>query len=265
MMFRAVWAVLEREIIRMIRQRTRLIASMIRPLIWLFVIGAGIGSMLDYSGEGSYTHFLIPGVLGMTILFGSMLSALTTVYDKESGVMRMMIVAPLPHYWIIIAKTLSSTLASVLQAILLLIILTLLGMMASGSNYILLSVAIILSSLACSGIGMLTASFSKSLDNFAAVMNFVIFPIFFISGSLYPVHDLPYVLSLLAQFNPYTYAVDLLKHALSSPLPSSDFNLILDIVILALFVVFATAISSWRFAKETNHEPLIKRITASTR
>ena len=115
MILRAITAVLEREIIRMIRQKARLVAAMVRPLIWLLVIGSGIGSMVDTVQGQSYITYLIPGVLGMTVLFGAMLAALTTVYDKESGVMRIMIVAPLPHYWIIIAKTLSASVASIFR------------------------------------------------------------------------------------------------------------------------------------------------------
>ena len=269
MILRAIKAVLEREITRMIRQKARLIAAMVRPLIWLLVIGSGIGSMVDTVQGQSYITYLIPGVLGMTVLFGAMLAALTTVYDKESGVMRMMIVAPLPHYWIIIAKTLSASVASILQALILLTILVLLGFIKVDLSLFLVTISIILVSFACAGIGMLTASFSKSLDNFASVMNFIIFPIFFISGALYPVQELPFPLRIIAQVNPYTYAVDLLKHALATPSSASfaggDFDIILDILVLLIFIVFSVLLSSWRFSRDDNQEPLIKRITTSLR
>ena len=100
----------------MFRQRTRLVSAMVRPLIWLFVIGAGFGAVLQQAGGVSYQQFLVPGVLGMTMLFGAMLAALTMVYDKESGVMRMLIMAPFPHYWIVVAKMLAAALAAILQA-----------------------------------------------------------------------------------------------------------------------------------------------------
>ena len=127
MPWRPVYAVLEREVVRMFRQRTRLVAAMVRPLIWLFVIGAGFGAVLGQASGLSYQQFLVPGVLGMTMLFGAMLAALTVVYDKESGVMRMLIVAPFAHYWIVIGKMLAAALAAILQALLLLIVLALLG------------------------------------------------------------------------------------------------------------------------------------------
>src|SRR5258707_14995696 len=128
---RPVYAVLEREVVRMFRQRTRLVAAMVRPLIWLFVIGAGFGAVLGQSSGLSYQQFLVPGVLGMTMLFGAMLAALTMVYDKESGVMRMLIVAPFPHYWIVVAKMLAAALAACLQALLLMFLLAVLGYLDS--------------------------------------------------------------------------------------------------------------------------------------
>jgi ABC-type transport system involved in cytochrome c biogenesis permease component len=100
--------VLERELVRIFRQRTRLVSAIVRPLIWLFVIGAGFGAVIGEARGMDYQGFLVPGVLGMTMLFGGMLAALTTVYDKESGVMRMMIIAPMPHAWIVIAKVVSA-------------------------------------------------------------------------------------------------------------------------------------------------------------
>src|SRR5215470_12021806 len=101
---RPMIAVLEREVLKLMRQRGRLLAAMVRPILWLLVIGAGFSAVQGKSGNPDYQTFLVPGVLGMTLLFGAMLAALSTVYDKESGVMRMMIVAPLPHAWIVLAK-----------------------------------------------------------------------------------------------------------------------------------------------------------------
>ncbi|HWQ40179.1 MAG TPA: ABC transporter permease [Burkholderiales bacterium] len=255
MKLRPVYAVLEREVVRMFRQRGRLLSAMVRPLIWLFVIGAGFGAIMDQARGVPYQYFLVPGVLGMTMLFGAMLAALTTVYDKESGVMRMMIVAPLPHAWIVIAKLLSAALAGIVQALLLLVVLALLGYLEPRTDWILLSVALVTTSLACGGIGMLTASFTRTLDNFAAIMNFVIFPVFFLSGSLYPVHDLPQALRWIATLNPYTYGVDLLKHA---TLPRvADFGAGFDLAVLAGFTLAALAAASWRFSQESAYEPMI--------
>ena len=201
--------------------------------------------------------FLVPGVLGMTMLFGAMLAALTTVYDKESGVMRMMVIAPMPHAWIVIAKVVSAAAAALLQAILLLVLLVALGYAGRGTEWGLLAAALAATSLACAGVGMLTAAFSRSLDNFAGIMNFVIFPVFFLSGSLYPVRDLPPALGWIATANPYTYGVDLLKHALLPGAGSADFGIGLDLAVLALATAVTVAVASWRFSRESAYEPMI--------
>ena len=258
MSLRPVYAVVERELLRMFRQRTRLVATLVRPLIWLFVIGAGFAAVIGEARGMDYKSFLVPGVLGMTMLFGAMLAALTTVYDKESGVMRMMVIAPMPHAWIVIAKIVSAAAAATLQAVLLLILLVVLGYAGAGTQWGLLAVGLVATSFACAGIGMVTASFSRTLDNFAGIMNFVIFPVFFLSGSLYPVRDLPPVLRWIATANPYTYGVDLLKHAtLPQATMSADFGVALDIAVLAGATALAIVVASWRFSQESAYEPMI--------
>lgn len=252
------YAVLEREALRMARQRTRLVAAMVRPLIWLLVIGGGFNGVVGQTHGINYQDFLVPGVLGMTTLFGAMLAALTTVYDKESGVMRMMIVAPLPHAWIVLAKMISAALAAIVQALLLILLLALLGYFRSGTDWQLLAAAIPLTSFACAGIGMVTASFTRTLDNFAATMNFVIFPVFFLSGALYPVRSLPAMLKRAAAANPYTYGVDFLKHAILPASASADFSVALDVGVLAGFSIVALAVASWRFSQESAYEPMIR-------
>jgi len=262
--WRPVYAVLEREVVRMFRQRTRLIAAMVRPLIWLFVIGAGFGAVLGQASGLSYQEFLVPGVLGMTMLFGAMLAALTVVYDKESGVMRMLIIAPFAHYWIVVGKMLAAALAAILQALLLLIVLVLMGYVGRETLFGVLALGLIATSLACAGIGMLVAAFTRTLDNFAAIMNFVIFPVFFLSGSLYPVNQLPAALKAVALANPYTYGVDLLKHATLGVLPSgmgADFPMAMDIAVLVGFTLTALIIASWRFSQESAYEPMIHILT----
>src|SRR5262245_25145163 len=219
----------------MIRQRTRLVAAMVRPLIWLLVIGGGFNSVVGPTDGLNYQDFLIPGGVGMTTLFGGMLAALTTVYDKQSGVMRMMSVARLPHAWIVLAKMVSAALAAIVQALMLLILRLLLGHFGKNTDWAMLASAVAAASFACAGIGMVTASFSRTLDNFAATMNFVIFPVFFLSGSLYPVQSLPVVLKRAATINPYTYAVDFLKHAILPASVPTDFSVALDIAVLTGF------------------------------
>jgi ABC-2 type transport system permease protein len=267
MILRPIYAVLEREVVKMFRQRTRLISAMVRPLIWLFVIGTGLGAVMSRSGGVDYQQFLAPGVLGMTILFGAMLAALTMVYDKESGVMRMLIIAPVAHRWIVVAKTLAAALAGLIQALLLLVVLAALGFLSWRMNYAMLLLGILVTSLTCAALGILVAAFTRTLDNFAAIMNFVIFPVFFLSGALYPVANLPLALKTAAMLNPFTYCVDLLKHAMLGPLASSAASELhpgMDLLASLGFTLLAVIVASWRFSSEEVYAPLI-RILAGKR
>lgn len=263
MIARPMLAVLEREVQKLFRQRGRLLAAMVRPLLWLLVIGAGFGAIQGRLGDSSYQAFLVPGVLGMTLLFGGVLAALSTVYDKESGVMRMLVIAPIEHYWIVLAKTLGAAIAALVQALMLLVLLALLGYLSPQVSIPLLTAGLFGTALVCASLGMLVAAWSRTLDNFATMMNLVIFPVFFLSGSLYPVQQLPDALRIVASLNPYTYGVDLLKHAaVAGPAVAvgADFDVGLDLAVILGFSVAALAVAAARFSRDAANEPLVHRL-----
>lgn len=258
MSWRPVKAVVGREMSKLFRQRARLISAMVRPMIWLLVIGSGVGSMLQNQQQDGYLTFLVPGILAMTLLFASLLSALTLVYDKEFGVMRMMMIAPIAHYWIVLSKLIAATLTAMVQAGLLLILLLILGLIDIEIAMMLVLPAVI-TAICCAAIGGLIAVWSKSIDNFAVIMNFFIFPVFFLSGALYPVNQLPEFLRYIVIINPFSYGVDLLKHAV--PNVATDFSVITDILVLIGFSSVAIVIACWRFSRESVHEPLFHRVS----
>ena len=257
MSWRPVKAVVGRELNKLFSQRARLISAMVRPMIWLLVIGSGVGSMLDGQQQEGYLTFLVPGIVAMTLLFASLLSALTLVYDKEFGVMRMMMIAPMAHYWIVLSKLIAATLTAMVQAILLLFLLVILSLIDVKIAFSLLPAAL-LTAICCAAIGGLIAVWSKSIDNFAVIMNFFIFPVFFLSGALYPVKQLPDYLHYIVAVNPFSYGVDLLKHAV--PNVSTDFSVTTDIIVLVSFSTIAIVIACWRFSRESVHEPLFHQV-----
>jgi ABC-2 type transport system permease protein len=262
MILKPLYAVMEREVMKTLRQRTRLLASLVRPLMWLYIIGAGFGAAFD-TGGGNYQQYLVPGIVGMTLLFGAMLAALSLVHDKESGVMRMLVIAPFAHHWIVLAKLLSAALTAILQAVLLLIVLAPLGFLDARMDWLLLLIGLVVGGLTCASIGVLTAAFSRTIENFAAVMNFVIFPVFFLSGALYATRDLPFVLHVVARFNPFTQVVDILKHAMLEPLgaqPGAELPLGADLLHAVSFMLIALAVASWRFSQEARYEPLVQSL-----
>lgn len=268
-MTRPLAAIVGRELKRLLRQRGRLLSSMARPLIWLLVIGGGFGSMLSQFGREGYQQFLVPGVLCMVLLFGALLSALSLVYDKESGVMRMLIVAPFSRTWIILARTFSGSLVGLAHALLLLAVLALLGFIHWPFNVGLLALGMIATALLSASLGMLIAVFSKTLENFAVIMNFFIFPVFFLSGALYPIDHLPQALRVITWVNPFSYGVDLLKHAFPPPegneVFATDFTVGLDVAMLALWIAVALMTACARFSRPRMMERFAARLSASRR
>jgi ABC-2 type transport system permease protein len=263
MIARPLFAVLEREVLKLFSQRGRLLSAMVRPLLWLLVIGAGFATLQGKYGGASYQSFLVPGVLGMTLLFGGILAALSTVYDKESGVMRMLVIAPLGHWWIVLAKALGATLAAVVQALMLLLLLAALGYLSAGVSIPLLLAGLLGTAFTCASLGLLIAAWSRTLDNYATMMNLVIFPVFFLSGSLYPVQQLPAALRIVATLNPYTHGVDLLKHAAvstGSTALGADFTIATDLTVLLGFSAAALAVACVSFSRDTANEPLVHRL-----
>ncbi len=251
---RAVWAIIARELARTLRQRGRLLSALVRPLVWLLVIGGGVGTMMGEGGGGGggYRAFLAPGLLAMTLLFGAMLSALSLVHDRESGVLRLLLAAPIAHAWIVIARILSAAVVALAQAGLLLLLLWPAGYVGAGWDPLVLLAGLLATALCAACIGLLVAVVVRSLENFAVMMNFVIFPLFFLSGALYPLHGLPGWLRSAALANPFSYGVDLLKHAAPAAAAASgwqpDASVACDLGVLGGFIVVAATVACLVFS-----------------
>jgi ABC-2 type transport system permease protein len=250
----AVRAVVIRELTRFQRQRGRLVATFARPLLWLIVIGAGFEKLVPTEGTVSYKQFLLPGLYGMVVLFSTMLTALATVHDREFGPIRMLLVAPLPRSVAVIAKTISSSLLGVIQAVLLLPLIWILGLRPSFGAVLELLGAIALTSFALGSLGMVIASRLRSIENFAGIMNFLMFPMFFLSSALYPASLLPGFLQPLVRADPLTYGIDLMRHPLLRGLYpgnlGTDYTVSFDVLVLVLVSVVLLALASLLFGEE---------------
>jgi ABC-2 type transport system permease protein len=250
----AIVAVVVRELTRFQRQRGRLVATFARPLLWLIVIGAGFEKLVPTEGTVSYKQFLLPGLYGMVVLFSTMLTALATVHDREFGPIRMLLVAPLPRFVAVIAKTISSALLGVIQAVLLFPLIWILGLRPSLGALLELLGAIALASFALGSLGMVIASRLRSIENFAGIMNFLMFPMFFLSGALYPASLLPGFLQPFVRANPLTYAIDLMRHPLLRGLYpgnlGTDYTVTFDVLVLVLFSVVLLALAALLFGEE---------------
>lgn len=212
-----------RELSRFVTQRERFISALVRPLVWLFVFAAGFRAALGlaitppYETYILYEVYITPGLIGMIQLFNGMQSSLSMVYDREMGSMRILLVSPLPRWFLLLSKLLAGTGVSILQAYIFLAIAWGYDIRAPLEGYLWVIFPLILSGLMLGALGLLLSSFIKQLENFAGVMNFVIFPLFFMSTALYPLwkmRESSEFLYLLAEYNPFSQAVELIRFAL---------------------------------------------------
>lgn len=219
----ALGAILHREALRFLGQRGRLIAALVRPLVWLIVFASGFRAALGlsitppYQTYITYEIYIVPGLAGMILLFNGMQSSLSLVYDREMGSMRLLLTAPLPRWWLLLCKLIAGALISTLQAYAFLAIAAAWGVRFPWSGYLNALPAIFLAALMLGALGMLLSSLIRQLENFAGVMNFVIFPMFFMSSALYPLWKMAEASTLLHDIcaaNPFTHAVELIRFAL---------------------------------------------------
>jgi ABC-2 type transport system permease protein len=222
-MFRCFLGILWREVLRFLQQRSRFVAALVRPLIWLFVFAAGFRSVLGvsivppYQTYILYDEYVIPGLVAMVQLFNGMQSSLSMVYDREVGSMRVLLTSPAPRWFLLLSKLLSGTLLSLAQVYVFLLIALAYGIQLPPLGYVTVLPALLLSGLMLGGLGLLLSSMIKQLENFAGVMNFIIFPMFFTSSALYPlwkVEEASPILRDICSLNPFTYAVELVRFAL---------------------------------------------------
>jgi len=238
----ALKGIVKRELWRFLRQRERFVAALVRPLVWLFVFAAGFRSTLGiaiippYQTYILYEVYIAAGLIGMIQLFNGMQSSLSMVYDREMGSMKTLLISPLPRWFLLSSKLLAGTFVSILQVYVFLLIAWFYDIQAPWLGYLSLFPALILSGLMLGVYGILLTSFIKQLENFAGVMNFVIFPMFFMSTALYPlwkIKESSLLLFSLASYNPFSQAVEFVRFALYGQL-----NVYAFVYTLLAFVVF---------------------------
>jgi ABC-2 type transport system permease protein len=212
-----------REALRFVHQRERFVSALVRPLVWLFIFAAGFRQILGvsiippYQTYVLYEVYVTPGLIAMIQLFNGMQSSLSMVYDREMGNMRMLLVSPFPRWFLLTGKLLASTAVSLLQVYVFLVIAWLWGVEVPPFGWLSVLPALLLCGMMLGGLGMLLSSAIRQLENFAGVMNFVIFPMFFASSALYPlwlVEQSSPVVYDICRLNPFTYAIELIRFAL---------------------------------------------------
>jgi ABC-2 type transport system permease protein len=229
--------------LRFLHQRERFLAALVRPLVWLFIFAAGFRQVLGvsiippYQTYVLYEVFVTPGLVGMILLFNAMQSSLSMVYDRETGAMRTLLVSPFPRSFLLISKLLGGVAVSLLQVYVFLMIAYFWEIEPPLIGYLTVLPALVLSGLMLGALALFMSSVIKQLENFAGVMNFVIFPMFFASSALYPLWRIKESSPLLYEIcraNPFTHAVELIRFALYGQIEPVSLAIVLGCIVLFL-------------------------------
>ena len=242
---RAFSGIVRRELLRFVQQKERLFAALVRPLVWLLIFAAGFRAALGisiippYQTYITYDVYIVPGLIAMIQLFNGMQSSLSMVYDREMGSMRVLMITPLPRGFLLVSRLFAGVAVSLLQVYIFLLIAYAFEIELPTFGYLAAMPAMILTGMMLGALGMLLSSTIKQLENFAGIMNFVIFPMFFASSALYPlwkIQESSLILYQICTWNPFTYAVELIRFALYL-----EINMTALLVILGAFIVFLGA------------------------
>ena len=250
----AIYVLVAREFKKFIRERSRLVSAIARPLLWLFLVGAGMSRLVSPDAGMPYTQFIFPGILGMTILFSSIFSSISIIWDKEFGFFKEILAAPVSRLSIVIGKGLSGTVVSTLQAAIVLMLFPLLGFRFGPLQIVEILVISLALSFCISTFGIVLATFYDSYESFSVIMNFIVMPMFFLSGAMYPVKLLPKALAVLTKLNPLTYGVDALKNVIfpleEGPM-SADFSLGTDMVVIVILSIVFVVVAAKFFERKS--------------
>ena len=236
-----------RELKRYFRSKSRMIGSLGQPLLFLLALGYGLGSVFQAAGQGSYFQFLGPGIIGMSIIFSAIFSGIQIIWDRQFGFLKETLVAPVSRLNIMVGRTLGGATVATFQGIIVLIIATLFGF--HPYSWALVPVAILymlLVALLFTALGTGIASLLEDMQGFQLIMNFLVMPLFFLSGALFPLSGLPAVLSVLTKIDPLSYGIDAFRAILVN---LSTFGLALDTTVLALVTALFLGIGAWLFSR----------------
>lgn len=236
-----------RQIKRYIRSKGRVVSSIAQPLLFLVALGFGFGPIYAKAGGGNYIEFLSPGIIAMSILFTATISGIEIIWDKQFGFLKETLVAPVSRFSIMIGRTLGGSTIAVMQGIIIFVISLFVGF--RPENIFMLPLTFLFMFIIAflfTAIGTAIASKIEDMQSFPLIMNFLIMPLFFLSGSLFPIDQLPKALNLVSRLNPLSYGVDGIRGTLTSTI---HFSLGFDIITLSLITIVVLFIGSKLFSK----------------
>jgi len=236
-----------RQIKRYLRSKSRLVGSLGQPILFLVALGFGFGPIYAKAGGGNYVQFLAPGIIAMSILFTAIFSGIEVIWDKQFGFLKETLVAPVSRIKIMFGRTLGGATVATMQGVIVFIITLFIGFRpVSITGAILSFVIMFLIAMLFTALGTAIASRLDDMQGFQLIMNFLVMPIFFLSGALFPTTGLPEALSVVTRLDPLSYGVDALRGVLAN---ASAYGLGLDIVVLLVLVIIITVIGAYQFSK----------------
>jgi len=236
-----------RQMKRYVRSKSRVIGSLAQPLLYLLGMGYGLGPVFQRAGMGSYVQFIAPGLIAMTIQFTSVFSGIELIMDRQFGFLKETLVAPVPRILIIFGRILGGATVAVLQGLIFLVVCLIAGFRCHDLSALpVVFLFMMLIGILFTAIGSAIGSAMNDFQGFQFIIGFFIMPIFFLSGAMFPLSNLPPVLTVLTRLDPLSYGVDGLRHALGGV---TQFGLATDIAVLAVVAALMLALSSYLFSK----------------
>lgn len=245
MSLRGIYAIWWREMVIFFREKPRVISAIVNPLLWLFIFGGGLGASVRISGF-NYQQYIFPGVITQTLLFSSIFYGAYLVWDRRIDLLKAILVSPLSRASIFLGKVLGGVTTALLQALIILLFGMLLGVNYTLTSFMLTLVVVVTATSGLVAIGLTIGSFMESPEGFQLIGSFVIFPLFFLSGALFPLDNLPVWLEIFAVINPVTYIVDTLRGIL---LGLQYFSTLQNLLTLTVFVVVINLIGVQAFKR----------------
>lgn len=243
----AIYILWLRELKRYSRSRAQIIASLGQPLLYLLALGFGLGPVFEKAGQGSYLQFVAPGVIGMSVLFSSIFSGIGLLWDRQFGFLKETLVAPVPRLHIMIGRTLGGATVSMIQGLLVIGICILTGFRPLYLSSLPLAVMFMaLISIVFAALGTTIGSRLQNMQGFQLIMNFLVMPIYFLSGALYPLNNLPTGLVVATRIDPLTYGIDGLRGAF---IGVSHFGARTDAAVLSAVAAVFLALGAYSFSK----------------
>ncbi len=246
-MFRAIYIMWLRQMKRYVRSRARLVASLAQPLLFLVTFGFGFSAVFRQAGAGNYIQFLAPGIVAMGIVFTSVFSGMEVMWDRQFGFLKETMVAPVPRVALMLGRTLGGATVALIQGGLVLIITLIVGFRPQSWPLLIPALLIMaMVSIIFTAFGTAVGAKVHDMQGFQLIMNFLVMPMFFLSGALFPLEGLPAAMAWVVRFDPLSYGVDAMRGLM---IGASHFGLALDVTVLAVVAAALLALGSYFFTR----------------